>query len=402
MTGRISRSIWILGLALVGAALACSAPGFSGAQPSQAPTAAGSDAFSVSSPTAGLVATAAGGGQAQPTSGDPTASCPAATAGTTQIISKENGFCFLIPAEMKSSQPMNPAGSSAAFSGQVVDPGAPSPLSAFIEVTYNGPADVADGMAYATKWRDVYNAGQPDPTPATIAGQPAGVLDIPGQMEEREAFVVAGGQKYSITSPKPGQYDKIDALVDKAWSTVTGSIVFFPPTNVPKIIRAEDVCPKASGDNLALIDWGGGVCMLYPKSFEIDPQNAIGRGWFNGGPVLGQLNGQPVRANLTISNAGPANGQTPRQLWQPYLANQDSAKMDVAGAKDVTLSGQPALVWTQGAPEGSRNAILVGNSQAYTIVNQPYNDPNYPGGADNVELVWNTVTQSLAFFDPWR
>ena len=39
---------------------------------------------------------------------------------------------------------------------------------------------------------------------------------------------------------------------------------------------------------------------------------------------------------------------------------------------------------------------------AYTIVAQPFEPEAYPDGMPYLNQVWDTVTGSLAFFDPFR
>ena len=388
-----SNRFLIAGLALLISVLACTAPGMSGSQ--AAPTAAqGGDQAQPSNPPATVTA--------QPPA-DPSTICPKAGDGTTLYVSQEDGFCFLYPSTMKGGSTLQQGGQVAGFSGPSLDPKSPEPVSAHFEVAYNGPADVSTSADYAAKWHDAYGAGSSSPVQTTVAGQPAMMIpDVPGMMVQQVAFVVANGQKYTITSISPTMFAELKPQVDKAWSTVTGSIVFFTPTNIPKVVRPDDVCPKPTGITKLLVDLAEGVCMLYPTTFEINAQYAAGRGWFDGGPVLGQSPGGPVRANLTISSPGPADGQTPRQLFQQRLVNKVVSKIDDAGAKDVTINGFPAIVWTEGAPIGSRQAIIVANDTVYTIVNQPYNDPNYPTALSDVELVWKAVTESVAFFSIWR
>lgn len=392
MTGRTPRWIGWVGLALAGAALACSAPGAGGAPNTQAPITSSSTS-SIPAPVA-VTATAPA---------DPGSTCPATSDGTTLYISQENGFCFLVPAEMTGGPVTEVGARQASFMGPPLDPASMEPASARIQVTYNGPADVADSAAYAQKWHDTFAPDSPAPTTTTVGGQQVALLpEAPGMINQQIAFIVAGGQKYTIASPQPDLIPELKAIQEKAWNTITGSIVFFTPSDIPTVVLAEDVCPKAEGDKKAHIDWDGGLCMLYPASFEINSQFSAGRGWFDGGPELGQLFNAPVRANLTIAYAGPSQGQTPRQLWEPRLVNQEVSKIDVAGANDTTLGGQPAIVWTEGAPLGSRQAIIVHGDRMFTIINQPYQDPGFPGGDNDVETVWTVVTQSLVFFTPWR
>jgi len=49
-----------------------------------------------------------------------------------------------------------------------------------------------------------------------------------------------------------------------------------------------------------------------------------------------------------------------------------------------------------------RNATVVVDDRYYTFVIQPW-DPNlFPQALPDVERLWNTASQSVAFFDPWR
>lgn len=400
----LKSKLWAAPLALLLGALACSAPGGAVAP---TPTALGTaEAVATAAPsdtTLPPTATDAAAPTTAPASASGPQACPAVTDGTALYLSQDNGVCFLYPSDTKAADINQPDQRGASVTGQPLDPNSPEPMSAHLEVYYNGPADVATSADYAAKWKTAFNLPSSAPTEMIIAGQSAMVVpDAPAMATQRMAFIVVNGQKYTITTITTGLIPQLQPQLDKIWDTVTGSIVFFTPASVPNIILAENVCPKAGGDNMALIDWGGGVCMLYPQPFAPNQEFAAGRGWLDAEPVLGQGVGGPVRANLTIAYASPAQGQTPRQLFQARLVNKAVSKIDDAGAQDTTLSGQPAIVWTEGAPVGSRQAIIVAHDRVYTIINQPYNDPNFPGGEANVDLVWKVVTENLAFFDPWK
>lgn len=337
---------------------------------------------------------------------DPTAACPQATAETQAYVSKENGFCFLVPVAMKSGAGdfLHP-GDSIGYFYPPPDPTALEYVAAGITVAINAPAEGLDSAGYAKKWMQVnFGAGtglEIKYSDSTVGGLPAGVVsNIPGQVRQQTAFVVANGYRYSITvTPQPGDTEPIDEQVNNAWNTVTGSIVFFAPSAPRTVVTPDSVCPAPSADTRLHVGELDGVCFLVPASVDRFTDYANG---YQSPAILGDLFGQPLHAQLVLAFAGPAEGKTPRQLWEPMLVNQESSKMDVAGAQDTTLSGFPAIVWTEAAPLGSRTAIVVANDRSYTINNQPYNDPNFAAGQADVELMWQTVTLSLAFFTPFR
>jgi len=344
----------------------------------------------------------------QPPAVDPTAICPQAAADAQAYVSRENGFCFLVPASMKAAQPdyMHP-GDVIAFVGPPNDPNSMEPLAAAISVSINAPAEGLDSAGYAQKWMEM-GFGSPPPadlgmtlTDATIGGLPAAVVtNVPGMARQQVGFVVANGYRYTVTVfPQPGDYDAIDDQVNAAWKTVTESIVFFPPSVARTAVSSDSVCPKPTANTVLHVGNLDGVCFLVPSTFGKIADFANG---YQGPAVLGDIFGRPLNAELVLGDGGPVEGKTPRQLFEPRLVNQEVSQIDVAGAQDTTLSGFPAIVWTEGEPLSSRQAIIVANGHMYTIVNQPYNDPDYVGGEADVELVWQTVTSSLAFFTPFR
>ena len=339
-------------------------------------------------------------------SADPTAACPQATADTQAYVSQENGFCFLAPATMRSSEG-DPISSpdTAAFFGPAANPNIPQPTGAMISVSIMAPSEGLDSAAYAKKWLDtnypITDGLDLKMADATMGGLPVAVVsNIPGEAHRQIAFVVANGFRYTITaSPQPGDFPEIDDEVNAAWKTITESIVFFPPSVTPTVVSPARACPKPVADTALHIDNQIGICFLVPASFSKMPDYTSG---FQGAAVLGDIDGRPLHAELTLIDGGVDVDQTPRQLFEPRLNDKTHPNIDLAGAQDTTLSGFPAIVWTEGDPLTSRQAIIVANGHQYYIVNQPYNDPDYRGGEADVELVWQTVTSSLAFFTPFR
>jgi hypothetical protein len=120
---------------------------------------------------------------------------------------------------------------------------------------------------------------------------------------------------------------------------------------------------------------------------------------FEGGPVVAELEGfGAIRANLVMGTAGRARDETPGELLEPRLE-----LIDAASVEERTIGGAPAVTFIDPrGPFPSRQAMIVANDTLYTIVNQPYAPQRYPAAMAHVDLVWQSATESLAFFTPWR
>jgi hypothetical protein len=320
------------------------------------------------------------------------------------FVSVENGYCFLVPSTMIQTPPdfMYP-NDVTGFHAPALDPNAMESFSASISVSINAPAEGLNSLSYANKWVDASfnNSGQPPPVPAveitetTFGDQPAAVArNIPGMLYQQVGFVVASGHRYTVSLfPQPGQVAELDTQANAAWDTVTQSIVFFMPSVARTVVTPESVCPTPDNTTQLHIDYMGGVCALIPAGWEqTDIPNS-----YEFGPSLGDFAGSPIRASINISFVGPAGGKTPMQAFEPYSVNA------VAGsAQETTIHSYPAVVSRYDGPVKARQAIVLANDRLYTINNQPHNDPVMTGGAADVELVWQTVINSIAFFTPFR
>ena len=138
-----------------------------------------------------------------------------------------------------------------------------------------------------------------------------------------------------------------------------------------------------------------GYCFLYPADFEPDPEFP---GMIRGGPVLGQWEAGDIRTFVAVGTFGYYENQTPRQLLEPRLEFIDGASV-----QDTTIGGYPAVTFRsfQG-PWPSRKAIILVDGEAYTLVGEPWDPEKYPDGIPHLDRLWDAITQSLAFFDPWR
>jgi hypothetical protein len=333
---------------------------------------------------------------------DPEDICPTPGEGTALYMSKENGFCLLYPTSFNPKpDEIRPNDVLILLGPRESDkPKTQEEISVLMSVAYNGPADGLDSTGYARKWHEYY--GGPDAPfneqQTAIAGQPAVMLkDLPGFAAQRSAFLIANGHKYQITlSPQPEDMPELAEAASLGWDTVTASIVFFPPQNQREVRRPEEVCPQESIDLRLYRDDTSGYCFLYPADFAPDPQ--FPPGMIKGGPVLGQWEGGDVRTYVAAGTFGNFAGQTPRQVLEPRMEY-----IDAASVQDATIGGYPAVTFRsfQG-PWPSRQAIIVVDGDVYTLVGEPWDPQNYPDGIPYLDRLWEAITGSMAFFDPWR
>jgi hypothetical protein len=315
-------------------------------------------------------------------------------------VSNENGFCFLYPSDLQLQEDSRYPDDAVQLIGAPLDPNAMESIALNLGIAYNGPADGLDSAGYAAAWLERNAAGLDLPqTATTIGGQPAvGVDNIPGMMmSQRSAFVVANGARYQLTLlPQPQDVPELAEAATRAWDTVTQSILFFAPQRTDTVVRSAAVCPAATADTKLLIDEVGGYCFLYPMDFDLDPNLP---GAIVGGPELGPFADWPsVRASLTIGGAYPLGNMTPEQVLQPGPENNDPNSITPA-----TIAGYPAVTYDfVTGPWRQRNAAVVVDDRYYTFVIQPSDADLFPQALPDVERLWQTASESIAFFEPWR
>lgn len=345
-----------------------------------------------------------------PTAGpvDPAEVCPTPDADTTLYLSRENGFCMLVPFGIEiRADPLRPD-EMIFLQGlrETAGPKQQETAAVWMQVAQNGPADGLDSAGYAQKWSEFYGVsdvfGPPDPPVepevATLGGLPATVLkNLPGMIRMQSAFVVADGVKYQLTlAPQPGDVPERDAAAQSLWDTVTGSIAFFPRENPSPDVRAEQVCPEAVEGTFAYRSDRLGVCTLLPADFEPHPEIPE---VFVGGPVVGQdPDFGEVRTTLAFGTFGYTEAATPADFLSERMQFIEPGSLEAA-----TLGGHPAATYidTNGAWP-SRQAVILVDGDVYTLMVQPWDVVRFPDGMPVAERAWQTVTDNLAFFDPWR
>lgn len=329
---------------------------------------------------------------------DLAAICPDETEGAARYASPDNGFCMLYPPGLELRADQIRPDTVIHLAGSLADPNAIETVRVNLSIAYNGPADGLDSAQYAATWLERNLPGMDLPQePATIGGHPAVIVqDLPSMVAQRVAFVVANGHKYQIgLQPQPQNVPQLEQEATLAWETVTQSIVFFPPQAERPVVRAEDVCPAETADTRRVVDQVGGYCLLYPADFESSPTLP---GALVGGPELGPFEGfDSVRASLTVGTYD-TSGQTLEQLLQPM-----SDQIDPTSVVSTTIGGHPAVVYDfTGGPWRQRNALIWVDGSIYTFVAQPWDPDRFPQALPDVERIWRTASETIAFFDKWR
>lgn len=365
----------------------------------------GADTTPTAAPLTGAAPTPTLAGTAPPATTEttalpePTGVCPEATADTAVYRSDANGYCFLYPASFTVEQQIERPDEEVWLLGPQLVQGQEAAIVT-LRIAFNGPATTLNSAEeYAEMWKSLALPElELDVQPATVGGLPAALITgIPGMFPEQSAFILANGMKYRLTlQPLPEDVPELTEAANQVWQTVTSSIVFFAPGLVRDYIQPEDVCPAATETTQTHTNLLEGFCLLYPASFELDERFASG---FVGGPVIvDDPTFGEIRTSLVLASAGPSQGATPRQLLEPRLEFVDPASI-----QETTIGGAPAVTFLDPRePFASRQAMIVANDMMYTIVNQPYDPATYPKAVEHVDLVWETVVGSVAFFEPWR
>lgn len=326
--------------------------------------------------------------------------CPAPVEGSKLYLDEQNGFCLLYPENLEQVTYQEFSFDRVQFHQPITAVSAMEGVNVSLVIESNGPAKELTGSQYARKWLENFSFGpQPDIQDFMLSGEKGSLVNLEtefGPMEQN-VFLVANEMKYRIIlSPMPGSAPDLEEDLKAVWRSVVGSLVFFEPQSERKHVAPEDVCPQESAGYKQYISLTDGYCLLYPSDFE-PSENFPGE--FIGGPVLeANTSWGDVRASLTVGTAG----QYPDQSIQDVMETRREF-IDSSSIQETVMGGCPAVIFRDPrGPWASRQAMILREGFVYTLVNQPWEPVRYPEGMVYLDSIWNTVTSSLAFFEPWR
>lgn len=331
---------------------------------------------------------------------DPAANCPTPGAGSKLFVDRQNGFCLLYPDNFEQSAYKEYSYDRVQFTEPGSAPNAMESVSIHLVVESNGSAKGQNSTQYAQRWIANFAVSpEIDMEDFMLNGLQAASLVLPAEAGPmtRHIFLTANDIKYHITlSPQLGTAPELEPNLQAAWDMATGSIVFFPPQSDWQYTAPEDVCPQPTTGSKQYISLTGGYCLLYPSDFA---PVANFPGQFTGGPILDEnTDWGDLRASLTVGTAGSFADQTVMDVLETR-----KEFIDVPSIQETTMAGYPAVVFIDPrGPWASRQAMIMVNGFVYTLVNQPWEAERYPDGMSYVNNIWDSVTSSLAFFDPWR
>jgi hypothetical protein len=166
-------------------------------------------------------------------------------------------------------------------------------------------------------------------------------------------------------------------------------------------------CPKPTGETQLYVNLDDGYCLLYPNGFTVQATigipplptlNITGAQVITPGPK--QQEGS-FNAAMSIVRNGPPEGmdsQTYVAQWLERFAPSMSLPQDA-----ITIGGIPAVRVRNIPSYGSvLGAFVVSPFARYSINLTPEPEFSDPALANQANLVWNTVVNSLVFFEPQK
>ena len=303
--------------------------------------------------------------------------CPAATADLKLVVSTEDRFCLLYPAEFTWDGArmivLNPVGAP----GDV--PGEAWLLVSTSEAGGQTAAQIADAEIAAV------GAGfEISRVELTVGGQPAILVDgLPAQDSVRYVYVVNSDRLYRFEFMPWFPQDGASPL-ERLYQSVVDSIRFLPTGEA--VSAPSNGCSPETDALKLLVNSENGFCLLHPAEFTWDGRQMV---VLNPNPMPGDLPGE-AWLDVQFSEAG---GQTVAQIVDAELAALGGA-FEIART-DLTIDGKPAIL-LDGLPaqDSARFVYIVHNDRLYRFGFLPW----YPqDGATPLEKLYQSVVDTLHF-----
>jgi hypothetical protein len=326
----------------------------------------------------------------------------------TQYINDAGGYCFIMPEGFSVSQDFGldifVVGPTLAVFGQE------GLVLAFDFSVVGAPGGAGDDDAQSWGAQVAAENSSPDfevtVEPYLLSGaglEGVRVGPLPGMSGGEATIVRINDTLYSITVyPDREGWPEYTEQVEELWAQLSESTRFFAPLDTGVAYKtAEEVCPTEQPGTKLVIRYSEGWCVLIPEGWEEDEEfNFLGR--FVGGPEIGEFwPGQPPYANIVIGFNGPVMETTLDQQAQGR-ANANG-RPDLVQRSDRMVAGYPAVILsTQDGPFPERLALIHANSNMYSVLGHPFDSEDFPEAQEELEAAWDTMINSIQFFEPLR
>jgi hypothetical protein len=376
----------------------------------EGPTAAADDPTSPPEPTSS-------GGQAPPAattgSDSPVTTadevCLTAGEGESLYVNEAGGYCFLVPADFEITQD---TGLDIFAVGPILaEFGMEGIALAFGFSVIGAPGGAGDYTAQSWGEQVVEETGGPDfePNiePYTLSG--AGldgvrVGPLPGMVGGEAAYVRTNDTLYGVTVyPERVSFPEYADQANALWAQLSESIRFFTPVDTGVDYNTPgEVCPAEESGTRLVIRHSEGWCVLIPDDWHEDIESNF-PGRFVGGPEIGSFwPGQPPYANITIGYSGPASDDITLDQQAEGRANANG-RPDLVQRTDAEIGGYPAVILdTEDGPILDRVALIHTTGGMYSVLGQPFDEENFPDAQPALEAAWDTMINSIGFFEPYR
>jgi hypothetical protein len=183
----------------------------------------------------------------------------------------------------------------------------------------------------------------------------------------------------------------------------TASVTTLPPQTADLLAA----CPKPTGETQLYVNFEDGYCLLYPNGFAPQPGmgvpalpllNIIGPRVITPAPKQQEGN---FNAGLSIQRNGPPEGMDSQAYAAKWL-QRFAPGMDLP-QETINIGGIPAIKVRNLPSYGSlTGGFVVSPFARYTINLTPEPEGSDPALAAQAEMVWDTVVNSIVFFEPQK
>lgn len=313
------------------------------------------------------------------------ADCPAAGAGTHQLIDAANGICFLFPDN---------------YDVMKTDTGE---LTLYVKSPLNTEAPLANVRVVAIDGRSIQEIIPDYPSDAELAamsfltidlgGETATVLDmLPGQDTNRRVIALHNDHLVDIMIARIGEeYGEVGQQAEALYQTITESFRFMAMDAAAELVAGPE-CPAAAAGQTVYTNSEDGFCLLLPEKYRVDDTLTTETGTETAVFVESLMNTAEPKLFITVE---PANGRTLEEVTT--TRQEEFADFNAEFSFGYMLDGVPANQFDQlPGQDLNRQVVLVRDDQIYTLTFIP-DDPAMGDVYAEMETLYETVMDSFSF-----